>query len=98
MLQGDWSSDVCSSDLAGDENTADLVALRLRIDGDRLRASFELNTMFQPQDAIAALAVDTDDDASTGGGDRKSTRLNSSHLVSSYAVFWLKKKRKENTL
>src|SRR2546426_8568140 len=30
-------------------------------------------------------------------GDRKSTRLNSSHLVISYAVFCLKKKRKEYT-
>src|SRR2546426_6786851 len=32
----------------------------------------------------------------TGGlfGDRKSTRLNSSHLVISYAVFCLKKKKK----
>src|SRR5688500_13259376 len=29
--------------------------------------------------------------------DRKSTRLNSSHLVNSYAVFCLKKKRKINT-
>src|SRR5256885_12157309 len=28
-----------------------------------------------------------------GNGDRKSTRLNSSHLVISYAVFCLKKKR-----
>src|ERR1022692_4973517 len=28
------------------------------------------------------------------GGDRKSTRLNSSHLVISYAVFCLKKKQK----
>src|SRR5256885_5309266 len=28
-----------------------------------------------------------------GGGDRKSTRLNSSHLVISYAVFCLKKKK-----
>src|SRR5439155_24115925 len=27
-----------------------------------------------------------------GGGDRKSTRLNSSHVASSYAVFCLKKK------
>src|SRR5256885_11557616 len=30
--------------------------------------------------------------ADPGGGDRKSTRLNSSHLVISYAVFCLKKK------
>src|SRR2546426_6101766 len=28
-----------------------------------------------------------------GGGDRKSTRLNSSHLVISYAVFCFKKKK-----
>src|SRR5256885_7280645 len=34
-------------------------------------------------------------DAGRGrGGDRKSTRLNSSHLVISYAVFCLKKKKK----
>src|SRR3989454_3694263 len=31
-----------------------------------------------------------------GAGDRKSTRLNSSHLVISYAVFCLKKKKKQN--
>src|SRR2546426_6963938 len=30
-----------------------------------------------------------------GGRDRKSTRLNSSHLVISYAVFCLKKKKKK---
>src|SRR5256885_7283663 len=32
----------------------------------------------------------------TADGDRKSTRLNSSHLVISYAVFCLKKKKKKN--
>src|SRR5690349_22286923 len=31
-------------------------------------------------------------------GDRKSTRLNSSHVEISYAVFCLKKKKKRNTL
>src|SRR2546426_9107715 len=31
-------------------------------------------------------------------GDRKSTRLNSSHLVISYAVFCLKKKKKKQLL
>src|SRR5947208_9021139 len=30
---------------------------------------------------------------SRGGRDRKSTRLNSSHQINSYAVFWLKKKK-----
>src|SRR2546426_9336667 len=33
----------------------------------------------------------------SGGGDRKSTRLNSSHLVISYAVFCLKKKKKDQS-
>src|SRR5215813_15486372 len=32
-----------------------------------------------------------------GRGDRKSTRLNSSHVRISYAVFCLKKKKKNNT-
>src|SRR5256885_14522827 len=32
--------------------------------------------------------------SSAGSSDRKSTRLNSSHLVISYAVFCLKKKKK----
>src|SRR5437870_11342263 len=31
-------------------------------------------------------------------GDRKRTRLNSSHVAISYAVFCLKKKRRKNTL
>src|SRR5688500_20064560 len=35
---------------------------------------------------------------SFGVEDRKSTRLNSSHLVISYAVFCLKKKNKTNTI
>src|SRR5256885_15204726 len=34
---------------------------------------------------------------SWSAGDRKSTRLNSSHLVISYAVFCLKKKKKKNS-
>src|SRR5690625_6683645 len=32
-----------------------------------------------------------------GAGDRKSTRLNSSHVAISYAVFCLKKKKETNT-
>src|SRR5256885_3765536 len=35
---------------------------------------------------------------SLDGADRKSTRLNSSHLVISYAVFCLKKKKNNNVL
>src|SRR4051812_49668376 len=42
------------------------------------------------QDAIRAAG-------SAGGGDRKSTRLNSRHMSISYAVFCLKKKKKDAT-
>src|SRR5256885_12561133 len=39
------------------------------------------------------ISVETEAQSKTqGSGDRKSTRLNSSHLVISYAVFCLKKK------
>src|SRR5699024_11271791 len=37
-------------------------------------------------------------DLGLDGGDRKSTRLNSSHVSISYAVFCLKKKKKKNQL
>src|SRR5256885_5478289 len=36
--------------------------------------------------------------AAAGGADRKSTRLDSSHLVISYAVFCLKKKKNDHGL
>src|SRR5262245_64973697 len=47
----------------------------------------------QPQPAIVRLASEG---GFAGAVDRKSTRLNSSHLGISYAVFCLKKKRKQN--
>src|SRR5260221_10790319 len=39
-----------------------------------------------------------DDEDGAGLLDRKSTRLNSSHTVISYAVFCLKKKKKKNSI
>src|SRR5256885_4050453 len=50
--------------------------------------------------ALAPRAIDQLGDAGDGGGaeeDRKSTRLNSSHLVISYAVFCLQKKKRYPT-
>src|SRR5215831_8306889 len=46
-------------------------------------------TVFPPSSPYAAAST-------VAGGDRKSTRLNSSHLGISYAVFCLKKKKKKN--
>src|SRR5256885_12855002 len=65
-LQGDWSSDVCSSDLMRETQHKR---------GDHSRNG-------EGQD----------------NADRKSTRLNSSHLVISYAVFCLKKKKKKKKI
>src|SRR5690242_21191538 len=42
---------------------------------------------------LRALIVGTDWDTMFGSTDRKSTRLNSSHMSISYAVFCLKKKK-----
>src|SRR5256885_3338660 len=62
---------------------------------------FPYTTLFRSENVATALkALDRDLFQfaflifSIGGGDRKSTRLNSSHLVISYAVFCLKKKKK----
>src|SRR5256885_10859681 len=91
-LQGDWSSDVCSSDLrprfvlpdrrhdagwsgGGGSCSAEAHA--------HVRCSQTANV----SPCRAALGVAGHPD----GEDRKSTRLNSSHLVISYAVFCLKK-------
>src|SRR2546426_5933110 len=70
-LQGDWSSDVCSSDLQRRAR---------RVPGDEARRGARPRRGGCP--------------VPRGEEDRKSTRLNSSHLVISYAVFCLKKKKK----
>src|SRR5256885_3243679 len=86
-LQGDWSSDVCSSDLG-------LVAsVPLGVDPD--------STIFGNADYgnVKGAEVIAERPLRDGWGvDRKSTRLNSSHLVISYAVFCLKKKKNNNII
>src|SRR5947207_3617234 len=57
----------------------------------RARASAGLAALLN---GTAGHALDYDDVADEIKGDRKSTRLNSSHTVISYAVFCLKKKKK----
>src|SRR3989454_6498497 len=87
-LQGDWSSDVCSSDLG--------VAPHLR----RRRGARHLPQHVRPGRAAVPPAACLDRVRAhpvraavrDHAADRKSTRLNSSHLVISYAVFCLKKK------
>src|SRR5690625_6253583 len=82
----DWSSDVCSSDLElqGGLGGPPLHARR----GDR---RFE----GEPGGDHGIVGIDHRGQPFTGmvEGDRKSTRLNSSHVAISYAVFCLKKKK-----
>src|SRR5256885_8176115 len=77
-LQGDWSSDVCSSDLSFDAQSPNAPGLADIIDA----AYLPVDTPVTGYNARMAQLTD-----------RKSTRLNSSHLVISYAVFCLKKKK-----
>src|SRR5205807_8067525 len=56
-----------------------------------LAVTVNLAGVHNVRNALAAIAVATELDIADE--DRKSTRLNSSHLVISYAVFCLKKKR-----
>src|SRR5256885_12040141 len=86
-LQGDWSSDVCSSDL----NTCRRILIERPLNHRRRGVGI--------LDAINAVTKKTVSRESAFARahpkrDRKSTRLNSSHLVISYAVFCLKKKTK----
>src|SRR5256885_6867621 len=71
-LQGDWSSDVCSSDLSLRPASSPPTCRARRRIGPIARCGQR-----RPRD-------------------RKSTRLNSSHLVISYAVFCLKKKKNKD--
>lgn len=53
---------------AGRQNTADLVWLSLTISGGELVIEAELNTVLAADDAQLVVAIDTDNNAATGGG------------------------------
>src|SRR5256885_8111301 len=97
-LQGDWSSDVCSSDLTPDDPAEYSVSRDGVSDGlsapARSRPRARADTSRRLAHVIPAAVLS----APRRARDRKSTRLNSSHLVISYAVFCLKKKSMLNLL
>src|SRR5256885_11948044 len=99
-LQGDWSSDVCSSDLdwcsrgrrthllphgagARRRSHGGITRCRRVCGGWACRCSSRRGVATKDRHSHCRSVL----------GDRKSTRLNSSHLVISYAVFCLKNKQ-----
>src|SRR5438034_6455281 len=96
----DWSSDVCSSDLKDGDN----ILLVRRAE----RAHTDVERAVVPEDIVLQLWIRNAlarpvrcrrlEMARRANQDRKSTRLNSSHTVISYAVFCLKKKKQRTRL
>src|SRR5256885_8648544 len=84
-LQGDWSSDVCSSDLWGSAPAACSRESKRKPRPTRRKRAPSSRTKVTSKRRCWRFR--------NASGDRKSTRLNSSHLVISYAVFCLKKKK-----
>src|SRR5205085_8080305 len=90
----DWSSDVCSSDLGagvGEHGFGDAALLLDEL--DRLLDGLAAIDRDEPRAFACEQQRCGAADATAGAGDRKSTRLNSSHSQNSYAVFCLKKKK-----
>src|SRR5690606_39834994 len=101
----DWSSDVCSSDLWEPSwlkplPPGDSVLLGLHRLGRQTQAAQAALDTLEVLDQVRAARhghahgqhVDHHQVGDARGQDRKSTRLNSSHVKISYAVFCLKKK------
>lgn len=61
----------------GAVNTADLVQLKLWVKGGRLHVRGLLNTLFKPRSTVLAVAIDTDGDRRTGGGQWGGLRVSS---------------------
>src|SRR2546429_7236139 len=97
----DWSSDVCSSDLQSACGLA-LISLSSRDNPERRCLSVATEIPFWGMPLAGGLVMELMRKENAVAlvpdlGDRKSTRLNSSHGYISYAVFCLKKKRKDMT-
>src|SRR5690349_22292932 len=87
----DWSSDVCSSDLLAVRQSFFGVCTNIRLEQiySASRMLSEITGVSVPPNK----AVVGSNAFAHEAGDRKSTRLNSSHVEISYAVFCLKKKK-----
>src|SRR5699024_11386171 len=95
----DWSSDVCSSDL---ESVGSDSEMMVSVASGTLDMSINSQGPFSsyvPEASLIGLPFlfeNAQHAYQVLDGDRKSTRLNSSHVSISYAVFCLKKKTREH--
>lgn len=62
---------------AGQEATADLIRLTLRISRKRLVVSGLMNALYENDQTVLAVAIDTDNDERTGGGEWKGLGVSS---------------------
>src|SRR3989454_1631162 len=98
---GDGWTELASGRTDADGRVADLLPARVQDAAGTYRLRFDVGAYFAAQGAAPLFPyVDVVFDIRDAGRyhvplDRKSTRLNSSHLVISYAVFCLKKKNKK---
>src|SRR5690606_41427303 len=77
---------------------AERIAMHLALVHERaLALVHELDRVLDRDDVIGLVVVDVVYHGGERRRDRKSTRLNSSHVKISYAVFCLKKKKKKHT-
>src|SRR5690554_7087541 len=89
----DWSSDVCSSDLLRDREKPSRVRTYVRVSQVPVTFSTVPGQRLGGHQKYGRCAGRRGR-RGVSGQDRKSTRLNSSHVRISYAVFCLKKKKK----
>src|SRR2546430_9578779 len=89
----DWSSDVCSSDLIYGREMFETWYKMASLLQSGLKLAPVITHHFQAQEYLKGFETM----GSGESGDRKSTRLNSSHSQISYAVFCLKKKTDDAT-
>src|SRR5256886_12235836 len=89
----DWSSDVCSSDLNAIVQSQDALNSQTIQRPNTIAQQQAQVSSAQAQVLLAQTNLNSTTLTAPTDGDRKSTRLNSSHSQISYAVFCLKKKK-----
>src|SRR5205807_5786431 len=89
LIAANMVAEVCSCYVLRIDNTLELYAT------EGLNRDAVHRTVLNAHEGLVGLVASEASPLNLSDADRKSTRLNSSHLVISYAVFCLKKKKKK---